>query len=129
MDIGKLFRDVFTRYRKPAPDDIALPSGSESLGFGDNVRVRYAPSTEAIGIAGHVGQIYGETTPSVTNPEVVGELLRDYAINVSFPELGRDIWLAEQLLEFVDHGAGTTMTIGETTLVRRADGEWEPKTS
>jgi hypothetical protein len=127
MDIGKLFRDVFTRYRKPASDDIVLPPGAESLGFGDNVRVRYAPSTEAIGIAGRVGQIYGETTPSVTNPEVVGELLRDYAINVSFPELGRDMWLAEQLLEFLDHGTGTTMTIGETTLVRRADGEWEPK--
>jgi len=34
----------------------------------------------------------------------------------------------EQLLDFADHGPGTTMTIGDTTLVRRADGEWEPKT-
>ena len=127
MDISKLFRQIFTTGRKPPSDDAVLRAGAEPLAFGDNVRVRRAPSTEAIGIAGHVGQIYGETTPSSTSPEVVGELLRDYAINVDFPELGRNVWLAEQLLEFVDHGAGTTMTIGDVTLVRRADGEWEPK--
>jgi len=128
MDIAKRFLDVFRGFRKPPPDDAALQPGREPLGFGDNVRVRHAPSTEAAGIAGRVGQIYGQTTPSFTSPEVVGELLRDYAINVHFSELGRDVWLAEQLLEFVDHGPGTTMTIGDTTLVRGADGEWEPKT-
>jgi hypothetical protein len=128
MDIGKFFREAFTKFRKEPSDDAAPHVGGGPLSFGDNVRIRYAPSTEAAGIAGCVGQIYGETTPSVTKPEVVGELFRDYAINVNFPELGRNVWLAEQLLDFVDHGAGTTMTIGGTTLVRRADGEWEPKT-
>ena len=53
-------------------------------------------------------------------------LRADYAINVHFSELERSVWLAEELVEFVDHGPGTTMTIGDTTLVRRADGEWEP---
>ena len=127
MDIGKLFRDAFTKYRKEPSDDTGSFAGGGPLSFGDNVRVRDAPATEAIGLAGRVGQIYGETRPSVTQPEVIGELLRDYAINVHFDDLGRDVWLAEQLLEFVDHGARTTMTIGDSTLVRRADGEWEPK--
>lgn len=58
----------------------------------------------------------------------VAKLFREMAINVHFPRLERDVWLAEQLPEFVDHGPGTTMTIGDTTLMRRADGEWEPKT-
>jgi hypothetical protein len=130
MDIAKLFRDVLanSRYRKRPSEDAAPHLGSGPFSFGDNVRVRRAPCTEAIDIAGRVGRIYGETTPSWTAPEVVGDLLRDYAINVYFPELERDVWLAEQLLDFVDHGPGTTMTIGDTTLVRRADGEWEPKT-
>ena len=35
-------------------------------GFGDNVRIRVTPETEAAGVAGLRGQVYGETTPSVT---------------------------------------------------------------
>jgi hypothetical protein len=126
MDIAKLFRDIFTSRRRKVPSDDAVPrAGSEPLGFGDTVRVRRAPCTEAVDVAERVGQVYGETTPSVTAPDVIGELLRDYAINVHFRELGRGYWFADQLLEFVDHGPGTTMTIGDTTVVRRADGEWD----
>ena len=128
MDFAKLFRDVFTnRTRRNPGGDSPSPVGSGPLGFGDNVRIRAIPATEVLGIAGKVGQIYGETTPSITGLAVIGDLRRDYAINVYFAEFERSVWLAEELVEFVDHGPGTTMTIGDKTLVRRADGEWEAR--
>lgn len=45
---------------------------TSNISFGDNVRVRSTLETEALGMAGHVGQVYGETTPSVTGMAVVG---------------------------------------------------------
>jgi hypothetical protein len=47
-------------------------------------------------------------------------------VSVHF-ESGEDAWLSDELLEFVDHGAG--MTIGKsgaaTQWVRRSDGGWD----
>ena len=94
--------------------------------FGDNVRIRRSPETKAAGIAGRVGQIYGHTTPSVAGVAVIGEHRIDYALNVYIEGRGETHWLVEELLEFVDHGAGTTMKVGDSVYVRRADGEWEP---
>jgi len=127
MSLPKLFRAIFTARADPGkPDDGPSHVGRGPLEWFDNVRVRSTPATEAIGIAGRLGQIYGETTPSSTGIEVFGEHARDYAISVHFTDPDCDFWIAEELVEFVDHGAGTTMTIGDKTLVRRADGEWEP---
>ena len=94
--------------------------------FCDNVRIRRSPETEAAGIAGRVGQIYGETTPSVTGVVVIGEHRLDYVLNVYIEERDESYWLPEELLEFVDHRAGTTMQVGDSAYVRRADGEWDP---
>ena len=67
MDLAKLFRGVFTHRGRRAPgDDAPRHVGSGQLGFGDKVRVRTVPATEALGVAGRIGQIYGETTPSIT---------------------------------------------------------------
>lgn len=96
------------------------------LSFGDNVRVRSTSETEARGIAGLRGQIYGETTPSVTDIEVVGTLQSDYAVNVSFDNRKDSVWLAPELVEFIDHGAATEITLDGVPKkwVRAKGGEW-----
>ena len=38
-----------------------LMSGINSITMFDHVRVRSAPETEALGVAGLMGQVYGET--------------------------------------------------------------------
>ena len=52
------------------------------------------------------GQVYGETTPSVTGIEVVGNLRDDFAINVFFESRDTSYWFAPELLEFLDHAEG-----------------------
>ena len=96
-----------------------------NITFGDNVKVLITPESEGIGVAGKLGSVYGETTPSQTNVEVVGKPNTDYAINVFFEDIGKSIWFAEEQLEFVDHGAGIEMSIGNIKSVRNADGTWK----
>jgi len=96
-----------------------------NLSFGDNVKILAAPETEALGVSGKLGQVYGETTPSVTSVEVIGELTEDYALNVSIEGFDETFWFAPQLLEFVDHSEGTTLEIGNRKAIRRADGSWQ----
>ena len=95
-----------------------------SLSFGDNVRIRSTPLTEKLGLAEQTGSIYGETTPSVTGVEVVGEVTDDYAVNVMIEARGEHRWFSPDLVEFIDRGAGTEIRVGETHLVRDASGEW-----
>ncbi len=95
------------------------------VSFGDNVRVVESKQTRELGISGLIGQVYGETTPSVTGVEVIGELTSDAAINVYFEDLQRDFWLSPDLVELVDHAPGTTISIGDKELVRTEDGEWK----
>jgi hypothetical protein len=99
---------------------------SPAISFGDRVRVRVTPHSERAGVAGLLGQVYGETTPSATAVEVVGELLSDFAVNVYFEERGSALWFAPEELEFVDHAAGTEITLEGVAKrwVRGADGEW-----
>ena len=98
------------------------------VSFGDNVRVVESKETGELGISGLTGQVYGETTPSVTGVEVVGELKTDAAVNVFFEELQRDFWLSPSLVELIDHAPGTKITVGDKELVRTEDGEWEEST-
>lgn len=97
-----------------------------SLAFGDNVRVRSTPATIAIGLAGAAGQVYGVTTPSVTGVTVIGDVVDDCAFAVQCP--GRDdaVWFSADLLEFVDHGAGTEIRLDgvDKKWTRAADGSW-----
>jgi len=96
-----------------------------SIAFGDNVRVLSSPETDEKGLSGKTGQVYGETTPSVTSVEVIGEAKEDYAINVSIEEVGSEFWFSPDLLELIDHAEGTEIIIGNHKAVRRADGSWE----
>src|SRR5687767_413951 len=104
--------------------DTVFPSGSPS--FGDNVRIRPSVETESRGVAGLVGQVYGQTTPSVTGVEVIGEITSDYAINVYFEDRHESFWFALSLVEFVDHAPGTEVTLDGVPKkwVRTETGEW-----
>ena len=95
-----------------------------AITFGDNVRVVSTPLTESLGLADLTGSVYGETTPSVTGVEVVGYLDDDYAINVQLDGRDESVWFSSSLLEFVDHGAGTEIVIGNQRIVRAQSGEW-----
>lgn len=103
--------------------DVTQP---RSLSFGDNVRVRTSPTTTARGVAGLVGQVFGQTTPSATNVEVIGELVEDYAVNVNLSEVGEALWFTEDLLELVDHAPGTEIRLDgiPKKWTRTEDGQW-----
>jgi len=99
---------------------------ANSIIFGDNVRVRSVPETEALGVAGLSGQVYGETAPSVTGVAVIGQAKQDYALNVHFEGRKETLWFAPELLEFVDHAAGTEIRLKGSPWkwIRTASGDW-----
>ena len=93
--------------------------------FGDNVRIRSTPETESWGFAGRCGTVSGFTTPSSTGIEVVGRFSEDYALAVMFEDPPAcDAWFARELVEFIDHGPGTEIRIGNIKAVRNSDGTW-----
>ncbi len=92
--------------------------------FGDRVRVKESPETRAAGIAGLEGDIYGVTTPSVTNVEVVGGAPDDCAFNVSFESRKETFWIRPDLVEVLHHNAGMEMVVGNIRAVRQPDGNW-----
>jgi hypothetical protein len=92
--------------------------------FGDKVRIRSATATDAIGVAGQTGIVYGHTAPSVTGVEVIGDAPDDYAIAVMIEGQEESLWFAETLLELVDHQPGTTVEIAGRRLIRDERGEW-----
>jgi hypothetical protein len=102
-----------------------FPPEVSQFDFGDYVRVRAAPATEAAGAAGRIGYVAGFTKPSHTGIEVIGEVKNDLAFGVTFENPHTQLWFAPELLEFVDYGAGQDMQIGNKRWVRRSDGSWE----
>jgi hypothetical protein len=103
---------------------IVMPINQQIIGFGDNVGVRRTPETEQAGIAGLRGSVTGETTPSKTGVEVIGEVADDFALHVE-PEQGEGFWIVPSLLEFIDHAPGLEMTVGNVKAMRQADGAWK----
>ena len=102
-----------------------FPPEVKQFDFGDNVRVRTTPATEASGVAGRIGHVAGFTTPSVTGIKVIGEVRNDLAFGVTFENPHAQLWFAPELLEFVDYGAGQDMQIGNKRWVRQPDGNWK----
>jgi ribosomal protein L21E len=107
--------------------DSTFARAESAVQFGDRVRICSDPSTEQRGFVGKIGTVYGQTTPSVTNPEIIGKPARDYAVNVHFADLEQQFWFAEHLLELVDRNAGFTVSIKGIgkNWVRNADGDWD----
>ena len=95
--------------------------------YGDNVRIRRTPETERLGVAEAIGNVYGDTTPSETGVEVLGELRSDYAFQVYFESLKKSYWFAPEMLEFVDHAPGTEVHVHGSAFksVRQRDGTWK----
>ena len=97
-----------------------------TISFGDNVRVRATPLTEELELVGLVGQVYGETTPSVTGVQVIGDVREDYAINVFFDDRKESYWFVTELLELINHAPGTEITLDGVPKkwIRTASGDW-----
>jgi hypothetical protein len=97
--------------------------------FADRVRIKSSEETRRLGLAGLEGVVYGWTTPSVTGVEVVGDRGDDHAVSVQFEERDEGFWFAEDLIETIDHGAGTVVTLDgvDKEWVRLANGEWQER--
>jgi hypothetical protein len=98
-----------------------------NVSFGDNVRIRVTKETETAGVAGLKGQVCGETTPSVTGVEVIGTPSSDFTINVHLEERDEAYWFAPELVEFLDHAAGTEIRLKgvDKRWIRTEDGGWK----
>lgn len=98
-----------------------------TVGFGDNVKILSTPATERAGISGLNGTIFGETVPSASGVEILGELTDDYAVNVFVEELDQGFWLDPSAVEFMDHGTGAEIRIhgSPVKIVRQKDGSWQ----
>jgi hypothetical protein len=97
---------------------------TSKISFGDRVRIRFTEATETLGIAGQMGIVNGRTTPSVTGVEIIGKSAKDLAIAVTLEVQTKQLWFAEEVLEFVDHGPGTTIETQGRTLIRDEHGHW-----
>ena len=97
------------------------------LSFGDRVRIRPTPVTEAAGIAGLEGDIYGESVPSASGVKVIGPAPDDLALNVHVAARGEGYWLAPDHIEFLHHNPGMDIRLDGVPKrwVRRADGGWD----
>jgi hypothetical protein len=95
--------------------------------FGDNVCIKDTPLTRENGLAGERGVVYGITTPSATGISFIGTSKQDVAFNIHFEHRKGEFWFAPELVQFVDHNAGLTVTIGEKELIRRSDGGWDKR--
>jgi hypothetical protein len=95
-----------------------------TIGFGDTVLIRITAETERLGLAGRTGLVYGLTTPSVTNVQVIGNVANDRALAVKLEGEDGPLWFDPDLVEFVDHAPGTAITVGSRSFTRGANGEW-----
>jgi hypothetical protein len=104
------------------------PFEHRDITFGDTVRVKATPETEAAGLAGLTGEVCGQSVPSISGASpIIGPMNEDYAVNVFFADRDEAHWFVEQLLEFVDHTPGAELRLDGVAgqWVRDADGKWE----
>ncbi|WP_309603114.1 hypothetical protein [Sphingomonas sp.] len=98
-------------------------------GFADRVRIKRTDETKSLGLAEREGQVFGWTTPSVSGVSVIGTSTDDYAVNVFFDELDKGFWFADHLVEHVDNGAGTVISLDgvDKEWVLLPNGDWEER--
>jgi hypothetical protein len=65
-------------------------------------RVRSAPETDALNLAGRIGFFVGQTRPSSSRMPVVGDTPDDYALALYFKDLGETFWFPPELLDYVN---------------------------
>ena len=93
--------------------------------FGDKVKFVDNETTQKAEVANKEGTCLGFTTPSMTNIEFIGETEIDYAISIELTDNSEIIWTTQDLVEFISHGEGQVMEIGNIRATRRADGTWK----
>ncbi len=98
-----------------------------NVGMFTNVRIKATPVTSARNLAGRIGEVRGETTPSVTGIDVIGTPAEDYAVNVFFEELDEGYWFSNDLVEFVEHSVGAIAALDgiDKQWVKNAQGGWD----
>lgn len=94
------------------------------VGFGDTVRFRSTELTKRLGLAGLIGSVFGESVPSISGVVVEGPCPGDFAVNVVVDGRSGSVWVDPDHVEFVDHGAGQEMRLGNKCFIRSASGEW-----
>jgi len=75
-----------------------------------------------------VGSVFGETTPSITGNEVIGDSEENHAIHVFFDDTKRGFWFVPELLEVIDHASGAEIRlkgVPTATWIRSPTGGWE----
>lgn len=94
--------------------------------FGNKVRIKRTTETEEKGLADKEGEVYGQTTPSMMDFEVIGTLTEDVAINVHFEDLDQSFWFAEDLIEYLDNGKGAEITLDaiDKKWTKSENAEW-----
>jgi hypothetical protein len=94
--------------------------------FGNKVRIKDSPLTEKKGLAGKIGEVYGQTTPSVMEIEVIGTPKEDSAVNVYFDDLKTSYWFDADLLEMIDDGQGAAITLDGVNKkwTKGQNGQW-----
>jgi hypothetical protein len=96
------------------------------VSLGSRAKILPHAATDRLGLTGREGIIHGWTTPSSTGVEVVGEPTEDYAVAVFFEELDEEYWFDEGIVEIIDNGAGTVISLDGSSLeyVLDESGEW-----
>ena len=79
--------------------------------FGNKVKIKDSAETREKGLAGKVGDVYGQTTPSMMDFEIIGTPKDDFAVNVYFDDLQTSYWFDADLLETIDDGQGSVITL------------------
>jgi hypothetical protein len=92
------------------------------------VRIHATAGTEALGLAGLVGSVYGWSVPSSSGVEpIVGPVPSDFVISVYLEARNEQIWIAPELTDDLGDGAGRTPALEGVRVrwVQRPDGAWE----
>jgi hypothetical protein len=94
--------------------------------FGNKVRIKRTPETEGKGLADKEGVVYGHSTPSMMDIEVIGKTKNDFAINLYFEDLEDSYWFDEGLIETVDNGNGSVITLDgvDKKWTKDSNGNW-----
>ena len=103
---------------------------ASGVAFGDRARIRDTPLTSERGLAGRVGTVHGHTMPSLGYAtDVIGASAQDLAVAISFDPDEPTVWIAAELVDFVDHGGAFEIVIEERRLTRSPDGSWTEEQS
>lgn len=94
--------------------------------FGSKVKIKESPLTKEKGLAGKIGDVYGQTTPSMMDIEIIGTPKEDFAINVYFEDLKASYWFDAELLEIINDGKGAVINLDGVNKkwTKGQDGQW-----